>query len=101
MYEEDELSLIKKRMCRILGDRQGTQNNIDNSCITRSYPVPKHDDTHNRREEVLPWILLEWRRTSIPEWEDKLKKAREEKNSINEEYALWMLNEILEVERDE
>jgi hypothetical protein len=41
-------------------------------------------------------LLEEWRRISIPDWREKLKVAIENRNIKGEEYARWMLKEILE-----
>ena len=42
------------------------------------------------------WILEEWRRVSIPDWRRILKESIEKKNGIREEYARWMLREVLQ-----
>jgi hypothetical protein len=42
------------------------------------------------------WLLEEWAKTSIPGWREKLKEAIDIKNTKREEYARWMLREILE-----
>jgi hypothetical protein len=42
------------------------------------------------------WLLEEWRRISLPEWQRILKESIERKNEKREEYARWMLPEVLE-----
>jgi hypothetical protein len=50
----------------------------------------------NLRGKAENWLLEEWRRISIPDWREKLKEATELKNVKREEYARWMLREMLE-----
>ena len=56
-------------------------------------------DTAGRRpvlaEGFEPWALWEWRRISIPEWRDILKTSVEQRDRKREEYARWMLSEVL------
>ena len=52
------------------------------------------------REPVLeeglePWMLWEWRRTSIPEWRRILQESIEQGDARRAEYARWMLRDIL------
>ena len=42
-----------------------------------------------------PWMLWEWRRLSIPEWRRILGESIEDEDRKREEYARWMLREIL------
>ena len=42
-----------------------------------------------------PWILWEWRRVSIPEWRGILDKCLQDQDHRREDYARWMLREIL------
>ncbi len=42
------------------------------------------------------WFLEEWRKVSLPEWRRILQVAIETNNTKREEYARWMLHEILE-----
>jgi hypothetical protein len=44
---------------------------------------------------VEPWMLWEWRRASIPEWQRILQESIEKQDSRREGYARWMLREIL------
>ena len=48
-----------------------------------------------RDEGVEPWMLWEWRRISIPDWRRILLESMDKKDSKREEYARWMLSEIL------
>jgi len=42
------------------------------------------------------WLLEEWRRTSIPGWRRILQESIESNNTRREEYARWMLREVLD-----
>jgi hypothetical protein len=42
------------------------------------------------------WILEEWRRISIPHWRHILQDSITNEDKKREEYARWMLSEILE-----
>ena len=42
-----------------------------------------------------PWALWEWRRVSIPRWREILKESIADCDSSREEYAGWMLWEVL------
>jgi hypothetical protein len=46
-------------------------------------------------EGLNPWMLWEWRRVSIPEWRRILLGSIDKGDSRQEEYALWMLRDIL------
>ena len=41
------------------------------------------------------WMLWEWRRESIPEWQEILQISIEDEDRHREQYARWMLREIL------
>ena len=41
------------------------------------------------------WPLELWRRMSLPEWRRNLTKSMESSDKSKEEYARWMLREIL------
>ena len=45
--------------------------------------------------EFEPWALREWRRLSIPEWREILREAIGTSDLKREEYARWMLREVL------
>jgi hypothetical protein len=47
------------------------------------------------RKEAECWLLEEWRRVSIPEWRKILKESIEKNDLKREEYARWMLREML------
>ncbi len=53
---------------------------------------------NNLRKEAENWLLEEWRRISLPEWRRILKESIETGNMSREEYARWMLKEILQDE---
>jgi hypothetical protein len=42
------------------------------------------------------WMLEEWRRISIPDWRRILSESTQTKNANREQYARWMLREVLE-----
>ena len=42
-----------------------------------------------------PWMLLEWRRVSIPDWRNILEEGIVGGDARREEYARWMLREVL------
>jgi acyl-CoA reductase-like NAD-dependent aldehyde dehydrogenase len=46
-------------------------------------------------EAFVPWVLREWRRSSIPQWRKILAEAREEGDQDRAEYARWMLLDVL------
>ena len=46
-------------------------------------------------EGLEPWMLWEWRRVSIPRWRCILQESIDQGDSRREEYARWMLEEIL------
>ena len=48
-----------------------------------------------RGEGFEPWLLWEWQRVSIPQWQDILRWSIEHGNHERESYARWMLKEIL------
>jgi hypothetical protein len=50
----------------------------------------------NQREKAENWLLEEWRRISIPDWRRILQESIDLKNTKREEYARWMLREMLE-----
>jgi hypothetical protein len=41
-------------------------------------------------------LIDEWRRISLPEWRTILQESIETNNTSREEYARWMLREVLE-----
>jgi hypothetical protein len=46
-------------------------------------------------QDLVPRMLWEWRRVSIPEWQRILRESIEKEDRQREEYARWMLREIL------
>ena len=42
-----------------------------------------------------PWVLWEWRRLNIPQWRDALDESIAQGDLRREEYARWMLRDIL------
>ncbi len=46
-------------------------------------------------EAFEPWVLWEWRRVSIPDWQRILRKSVEGGDTRREHYARWMLRDVL------
>lgn len=46
-------------------------------------------------EGTEPWMLWEWRRVSIPRWQQILKESVDRGDKEREAYARWMLGEVL------
>ena len=42
-----------------------------------------------------PWALWEWRRVSIPQWRNVLGESISQDDGKREDYARWMLSEVL------
>ena len=42
-----------------------------------------------------PWVLWEWRRVSIPDWQMILRESKDRGDTGGEDYARWMLREVL------
>lgn len=55
------------------------------------------DELRNRqRQDAANWLLQEWRKTSLPSWRRILRESIAVNDKRREEYARWMLKEILE-----
>ena len=48
-----------------------------------------------RQNSFRCWVLDEWRRVSIPDWRRILQESIEQQDTKREDYARWMLREIL------
>ena len=99
-------NLLEK--CRILGATFTPMN--DRFRVNAPFPLP--DElvsalkgakpqilTELRRElrgQAECWLLEEWRSTSIPSWRRVLHESINSRDAEREEYARWMLREILE-----
>ena len=97
------LALLER--CRELG---ATLTTVDDRVKVRA-PEPLPDDVIAALKEAKPqllvelrrqqhqcWVLEEWRRTSIPSWREVLVESIEKHDKKREEYARWMLREVLE-----
>jgi hypothetical protein len=89
---EDKVQTIKERMQHILEARDKE--------LPDSLRLPKKDSTLSKptppqRDTVIPWMLEEWRRISLPGWRSILKESLESKDMEREEYARWMLKDVL------
>lgn len=73
------------------------QRGLDTSAWERYLAVLLANAGHepSREEGVEPWMLWEWRRVSIPEWRRILQESIEQGDAKREEYACWMLREVL------
>jgi hypothetical protein len=69
------------------------------SVETEGETIERHMAGPDKQPDSLHcWMLEEWRRISIPDWRHILNESIECRNKEREEYARWMLREIL---RDE
>ena len=97
------LALLER--CRELG---ATLTPVDNRVIIKA-PQPLPEDViaalkeskpqllaELRRQQYECWVLEEWRRTSIPSWRNILIEIIEKHDDKREEYARWMLREMLD-----
>lgn len=73
---------------------------LHGSQITRGcFQSDKHNNVELKRQlksEAECWLLEEWYRISLPEWRRILNKRIEGQDKKREEYARWMLKEILD-----
>ena len=53
------------------------------------------------KNAFVPWVLQEWRRTAIPQWQHVLQEAKAEGDARRMEYARWILDEVLQNEDGE
>jgi hypothetical protein len=85
--------VIRGRKAIILARRQGQDTSqwerYLEGLLTRAGYEPAIE------EGVEPWMLWEWRRISLPQWRRILQKSIEQGNLQGEEYARWMLRDIL------
>lgn len=65
----------------------------DNKTAVCNYFAEAPDFPEAGRQDC--WPLELWRRLSIPEWRERLDQSIESGDLIQEEYARWMLREIL------
>lgn len=60
----------------------------------------KNDVMAELRRQLRPkaecWVLEKWRRTSLPAWRRILKESVQGNDTEREEYARWMLRELLQ-----
>lgn len=47
-------------------------------------------------DHFVPWVLEEWRRVSIPQWRNILRESITQGDKRRQEYAHWMLREVLQ-----
>jgi hypothetical protein len=90
---EDKLTAIRLRMQEILrsiqkNGQQENQAKPDTSSTVIS-------EISSDKDSSSPWLLEEWRRISIPDWRRILKESIETENISRENYARWMLSEVL------
>jgi hypothetical protein len=88
---EDEVQTIRERMKQIL---ESCQRSVP---VKEDQPVyQNHNSNEIGKDPVIPWMLEEWRRTSIPDWQRILKESINSGDLNREKYARWMLKEVLE-----
>jgi hypothetical protein len=63
--------------------------------LTEAKPEILAELRRERRHQAECWLLEEWRRISIPDWRKILRESIATGNAGREEYARWMLREIL------
>ena len=86
----------------------GAEFSLTGDRVTVSAPTPLPSNLmrtlRQRKSDVLaylrendfePWALREWRRLSLPEWKAILATAVETNDWRREDYARWMLREVL------
>lgn len=86
---------------RVYGGRLGSRITRDQGLGTSKWERHLADlfDSTGRRpkakEGIGAWMLWEWRRISLPKWRHILEESLWKGNRLREEYARWMLREIL------
>ena len=71
-------------------DASDWQQHLDELLATAgARPEPLRD------ERLEPWMLWEWRRTSIPPWRQVLLESISSGEASREGYARWMLRDVL------
>ena len=68
----------------------------DKKAAVCNYFLARHDHFGTSETETHGCLPLElWRRLSLPEWRENLRQSTESGDKNQEEYARWMLREIL------
>ncbi|MFC2027128.1 hypothetical protein ACFLU3_00425 [Chloroflexota bacterium] len=68
------------------------------SALIEAKPEIMAELQRQRDDQFIPWMLEEWRRISLPAWRRILSESIESNDVNREEYARWMLHEVLEDE---
>ncbi len=103
----NDASILLKR-CRAKGVVFKPRD--DRLIVEAEQPLPAEliEELHRHKEQILAelswerrsahecWLLEEWRRVSIPAWRRILRESREKNDKGREEYARWMLKEMLQ-----
>ena len=89
--KEDRLFAIRERMWRMLRSKNDPNQNSHCEPENRD-SIPSAMD----KDASIPWMLEEWRRISIPDWRRILHESIESKDKQREDYARWMLREVLQ-----
>ena len=101
---DDRLWAIRERMCDVLGCEHGLHPvgaapwSSEVTPFELSQTEKGTIPSTGTDDSVVPWMLREWRRASIPEWQRILAAAREAGDDSRAEYARWMLSEVLQAE---
>jgi hypothetical protein len=88
---EDGVQVIRDRMKQIL---ESCQKSIP---LKEKQPDREIQGSNQKSESnVIPWMLEEWRRISIPDWRRILKESINSGDKKRAEYARWILKEVLD-----
>jgi len=85
--------IVRGRRAVALAKRRGLNTSEWECCLKELLDHAGHEPP--LEDGVEPWMLWEWRRNSIPEWRRILQGSIGLGEHRREEYARWMLREIL------
>jgi hypothetical protein len=85
--------ITRGRKAIALAKRRGLDTSEWERCLKELFDEAVREPT--REEGLESWMLWEWRRVSIPEWRRILQESIDKADKQREEYARWMLREIL------
>lgn len=87
---DTSMGLLRERMQQLLASVGRGSRSVEDH---HDAGIPLHR-RHKQGETALSVLQL-WRRDSIPEWQGKLDKIIQTGDHAQEDYARWMLREIL------
>ena len=85
--------VARGRKAIALAKRRGMDTSVWERCLKELFEAAGRKPT--LKEGLEPLMLWEWRRVSIPEWRRMPRESVEQGDYRGEEYARWMLREIL------